>query len=193
MKWFLVRHGEIASNLKRVYAGRSDELLTETGIRQAEAAGRKLLNHRVEAVYASPLRRTIQTAKIIGKIIGTTPIIEDCFIEQRLGPWEGLQEAVVASLFPGEWEIWNKSPADLCLPGRETLHDLQRRVLEGIRRIGNVRNRQSVAVVTHVSIIRVLILHARGMDLNAYRTIPIPENAAIMSLDGNVLMHEAAF
>ena len=59
---YLVRHGEIESNIKKVYAGWSEEGLTETGIRQAAEAGEILRGKGIEGLYCSPLKRAVQTA-----------------------------------------------------------------------------------------------------------------------------------
>ena len=131
---YFVRHGEIESNIRKVYAGWSEEPLTEKGIQQAEMAGEVLKEKGIDALYCSPLRRAVQTAEIIGEAVGLTPVSDDHFKEMRLGPWEGLSEDEVARRFPEEWKIWNKRPADLVLEGRETLRELQERVLEGVRR-----------------------------------------------------------
>ena len=90
MIFYLVRHGEIESNIKKVYAGWSEEPLTERGVRQAEKAGELLKDKGIDALYCSPLRRAVQTAEIIGGIIGKTPILVKNFKEMRLGLWEGL-------------------------------------------------------------------------------------------------------
>jgi len=182
MRWYFLRHGEIESNLKKVYAGWNEEGLTPLGIRQATEAGYKLLNLGIEAIYCSPLRRTVETANIIGRIIGKKPICEDSFKELRLGIWEGMSEEEIAERFPEQWRIWNTKPAELILEGRETLHELLERVLNGIAKIGAKVRDKSVLIVTHVAIIRVLLLHSRGMSLNLYRTISVP-NGQVFELE----------
>ncbi len=183
MTWYFVRHGEIESNLKKVYAGWSEEGLTEEGIRQARDAGLKLKDYAIDAIYCSPLNRTIQTAEIIGDILRIKPIPEESFKELRMGVWEGLSEKAIAKDYPREWGIWNTRPAELILGGRETLHELLERVLGGIKRIRNNLYGKNVVIVTHVAIIRVLLLHAQKIDLNRYRTVPIPKNGKIFEMD----------
>lgn len=135
MKFFFIRHGEIASNVRKVYAGWSEEPLTERGVRQAEKAGELLKGKGIDALYCSPLRRAVQTAEIIGKAVGKVPVKDAHFKEMGLGPWEGLSEDEVERRFPEEWGIWNTRPAELRLAGRETLAELQGRVLA---RMGDV-------------------------------------------------------
>jgi len=192
MIFYLVRHGEIESNIKKVYAGWSEEPLTENGVRQAEKAGKALRGKGIEAIYCSPLKRAFQTAEIIGGIIGKKPIPDDSFKEMKLGPWEGLSEGKIAETYPAEWQIWNERPAELVLEGRETLRELQNRVLEGVRRLRSDCRRQrteggeqrsgDVVVVTHVAIIRVLMLYSKGRDLNEYRKVPVPGNGEVLEL-----------
>ena len=182
MKWYFVRHGEIESNRKKIYAGWSEEGLTPRGRNQAIAVAKELASFEIEEIYTSPLKRSVQTAEIIGDVLGKRPVVEESFKELRLGIWQGMHEDEVARQFPEEWQIWNTRPAELVLDGREALQDLLKRVLDGIRKIRLEKNDSIVLVVTHLAIIRVLLLHTQKMDLNLYRTIPVP-NGKIFEMD----------
>ena len=186
MIWYFIRHGEIESNIRKVYAGWSDEALTEVGIRQAERAGAALKKKGIGVLYCSPLKRAVQTAEIIGEAIGKTPVSDEHFREMRLGPWEGLREDEVARRFPEGWRLWNTRPADLKLDGRETLGELQGRVLEGIRRLSADYADSRIAIVSHVAIIRVMKLYAEGRDLNDYKKVPV-SNGEIFKVDGKLV------
>ena len=189
MIFYLVRHGEIDSNIKKVYAGWSEEGLTEKGVRQAEEAGKVLTGKGIGALYCSPLRRAVRTAEIIGGIIGKEPISDDSFKEIKLGPWEGLSEDEIGRKFPEEWRVWNAKPGELRLDGRETLGELQVRVLEGVRRqrseVGGQRSGK-IVVVTHVAIIRVIKLYIEGRDLNEYKKVPVPGNGEVFEIDPQI-------
>jgi alpha-ribazole phosphatase/probable phosphoglycerate mutase len=184
MKLLMVRHGEIPSNVKKIYAGKSSEKLTKKGILQAKEVSEKLKSYKVHALYSSPIQRAIQTAEIIGKAIEMDFVIENAFREMELGPWEGLSEKDIARLYPEEWHIWHNSPAELKLPGRETLSALLERVLKGIWSIYEGMKDQTIVVVTHVAIIRVLLLWHKRKSLNLYKTIHVP-NAEIFEIDIN--------
>jgi len=175
MIFYLVRHGEIESNIKKVYAGWSEEELTEKGVLQAEEAGKSLRDKEIDRLYCSPLKRAVQTAEIIGGIIGKEPIPDANFKEIKLGPWVGLSEDEVARRFPEEWALWNERPAELRLDGRETLEGLQERVLEGVfsRRLTQMDTDLGIVVVTHVAIIRVLLLYSEGRELNEYKKVAV--------------------
>lgn len=182
----MVRHGEIASNVKRIYAGRSSEKLTEKGLVQAKEVSEKLKNYQVTAIYTSPIYRAVQTATIIREIIGLDFQIEDSFREIEMGPWEGLSEEEIAVSYPNEWHIWQTSPAELKLPGRETLEELLGRVLKGIQIIYQNSPDGTLVVISHVAIIRVLLLWHTKQTLNLYRTINVP-NVGVFHLQINNL------
>lgn len=174
MRLILVRHGEIDANVSKVYAGRSDDSLNETGRSQAFAVAQKLCDMDVRAIYCSPLRRTMETATIIGRRIFCTPKAVESFNELLMGPWEGLSEAEVAERYPNELAIWSVRPAELRIPGRETLLELQQRVLAGVQEIQyGLSDISCVAVVTHVAVIRVLFLWAKGRNLNDYKQVHV--------------------
>jgi broad specificity phosphatase PhoE len=181
MRLFYLRHGEIESNRKKIYAGWAEEPLTPRGRQQARDAAKQLIPLGIEAIYCSPLRRTRETAEIIGDLLGIRPVPEESFIELRMGPWEGKSEELVSREFPREWQIWNTRPAELVLDARETLAELLARILSGIEKLKRENQGKNLLVITHVAIIRVLLLHSQGMDLNLYRTLHIP-NGKIFDL-----------
>lgn len=65
MELYVVRHGRVPSNDKHIISGRSDEKLTEVGIKQAERVRDELKNIDFDAFYSSDVLRAMQTAKII--------------------------------------------------------------------------------------------------------------------------------
>lgn len=177
----MVRHGEIPSNVKKIYAGKSPEGLNKTGLAQAKEVSEKLRCYSVGALYTSPISRALQTAKIIAEAIGIDVTVEEAFREMEFGPWEGLSENNITKYFPEKWQIWQSRPAELKLDGRETLEDLQERSLKGIQKIYENNGNRVVVLVTHVAIIRVLLLWHRKMSLNLYKTINVP-NAEIFEI-----------
>lgn len=175
MDLILIRHGEINSNLRKVYSGRSDEPLNPQGLTQAEAASIALDGTALGTVYSSPLLRTRQTAEKIAARHHTPIILCDAFTEIDMGPWEGMAENEVEQAYPKEWALWNCNPAELAMPGRERLSDLRDRALEGLRLIQSREpNVLTHVIVSHVAVLRVLLLHMRKMDLNLYKEIHIP-------------------
>ena len=58
----LLRHGQTPMSVQKRYAGRSDVPLTETGVRQAAAAAKRLASAGIDVIVASPLQRAVRTA-----------------------------------------------------------------------------------------------------------------------------------
>ncbi|MFH1146028.1 MAG: histidine phosphatase family protein [bacterium] len=82
-KIFLVRHGQDMDNAAGILNGRRDTELTEVGREQAKKVAEKLRNNKVQIIYASPLRRAYETARIIGTILGIDEIIADEHLMER--------------------------------------------------------------------------------------------------------------
>lgn len=149
-------------------------MLTEKGVHQAKKVAEKLKTYKIDMLFSSPVKRAIQTAQIISEMVGIKFLIEGAFGEMKLGPWDGLSEKKISKLYPREWKTWQEKPEELKLSNRETLKELLERVLKGLQKIYQSNNYQTVAVITHVAIIRVLLLWNKKMSLNLYKTIPIP-------------------
>ncbi|MBI5664159.1 MAG: histidine phosphatase family protein [Nitrospirae bacterium] len=181
MNLLMIRHGEIPSNVNKVYAGRSPESLTRSGVLQAIQASEKLKGYKIDALYSSPIQRALETAQIIAEKVGVDLRVDGSFRELEMGPWEGMSEDDVARLYPNEWSVWSHKPAELKLPGRETLDELLARVLAGIRNLYQDDPANNTVIVTHVAIIRVLLLWHERMSLNLYKTIHVP-NAKVFEI-----------
>ena len=65
MKILLVRHGETDFNKNKLIQGHSDIVLNETGKEQAINAGQKITNFNIDAVFSSPLKRALETARLM--------------------------------------------------------------------------------------------------------------------------------
>jgi len=177
MNWYFLRHGQINSNLNKVYSGRSDEPLNATGIEQAGQAAALVSSKSIDRVISSPLARAGQTATIVASGNNLKVTFDQAFNEMVFGPWEGLSEARVKQQYPLEWALWSSQPDRLKLKGRETLEQLQARVIAGMRHIEAEAETegkgQNILVVSHVAVIRVVALYAQGRPLSDYKSIPV--------------------
>ena len=91
MKIYIVRHGETEGNKQGLFQGWLDTPLSELGIKLAEITGDGLKDVKFDKVYASPLKRAYDTAKIIiSKNNYPCNIIkEEKIKEVNMGTWEG--------------------------------------------------------------------------------------------------------
>jgi len=173
MNWYFLRHGQINSNLNKVYSGRSDEPLNAQGLQQAAQAAELISSKSIDRVISSPLARAGQTATIVAAAHNLKVSFDQAFNEMIFGPWEGLSEARVKQQYPLEWALWNSRPQDLRLRHRETLEQLQARVIAGMRHIEAEGRGDNVLVVSHVAVIRVVALYAQGRPLSDYKSIEV--------------------
>ena len=88
MKIWITRHGQTKLNKEHLMQGRTDEPLNETGFSQAKAARKMIGDVTFDAVYASPLRRAVDTAVIIGNVPEKDVIIDPRLIEVDFGKYE---------------------------------------------------------------------------------------------------------
>ncbi len=173
MNWYFMRHGQINSNLNHVYSGRSDEALNQSGLEQAHKAAAQVAPIKIDHIISSPLVRTTQTANIIAIANNLHYQMDDAFIEMAFGPWEGKSEYWIQQHYPIEWALWNRAPHQLQLPRRETLLELQNRVLRRMHKIAATEPEKTILVISHVSIIRVVLLQAQNRPLSDYKMIDV--------------------
>jgi probable phosphoglycerate mutase len=101
---YLIRHGETEWNAQGRFQGRLDSVLTNTGVKQAEAIGSRLagLELSFDAFITSPLGRTRQTAAIIAGLARLPAVqCDDRLAEVSLGSWDGLTDIDIDAQWPG--------------------------------------------------------------------------------------------
>jgi len=164
---YLVRHGETHSNREQRFQGQLDDPLSAAGQTQAEALGRWLAGCPVRfgAIYSSDLRRTAETAEIAGAHLGLTPVLAPGLREIDCGEWQGLTGAEIEAHFPGGLQTWLDEVATYCLPGGESVPDLQRRIVAFYEDTVALRRDEAVLLVSHGLALSVLIAALLGWDL----------------------------
>jgi len=142
----LVRHGETAWSKTGQHTGRVDIPLTEVGRDAALRVGRRLQGSHFAAVFASPLTRALETARISGW--GERIVIDDDLVEWNYGRFEGRTTAEIRSEVP-DWSLWR----DGCPQGERASEVGARaeRFLERARKIDG-----DVLVFAHGHLLRVL-------------------------------------
>ena len=123
-KILLVRHGETPWNRGRIFMGTYDVPLNENGKEQARLAAQALKDIKLNAAYASPFSRAMETASIVANPHGIPPIIHDGFIDMDYGEWTGKEDSEVARLWPDEYAVWSVSPHSVRPPGGTTLKEV---------------------------------------------------------------------
>lgn len=185
---FLVRHGATQLTEEDRFAGSSDVHLSAEGRRQATNLSERLKDEELAAVYASPLARTIETARILAAPHGLEPILEPSLREIDYGRWEGLRRSDVERDFKTEYAIWQEDPFTIAPQGGESGLNVLNRILPVLRRIVENHRHRSVLVLSHKGANRILISSLLGFDMRSYRDRLDQSPAALNILD---FMNEA--
>ena len=181
---YLLRHGETFWNADgNRYCGITDIGLTEKGIAQANLAASLLKGISFDAVYASPLQRAFNTAKIAS---GNAEVIKDeRLIEANFGDWEGKTRDEFIVENPLLWQNWSDEPDDVRAGGNgETAMEVVNRVNDFFNELVEKYPSGAVLVVAHNAVNRFYMSWKLGMALKNYRRIA-QENSSItlFSLD----------
>ena len=155
----LLRHGQTPMSVQKRYAGLSDVPLTEVGVQQAAAAGKRLASAALTAIVTSPLARAARTAEEVAAATGAPVEADEGFRETDFGAWDGLTFAEVRERWPAELTAWLADPA-VAPPGGESFADVSTRVEGALRRVLAAHQGRTVLIVSHVTPIKTLVAAA---------------------------------
>lgn len=172
VKLFLIRHGQTDGNAQGRYQGSMDTELTETGVFQANQAKQYLSNVKLSAIYSSPLKRTVKTAKIIAEGTGLDIKIYKDLRELNFGKWEGLKFEEINAKYRQDYQDWLSDPYRNPPTGGESFGVLINRAKESVKKIvAENPDGSSVAVVTHGGVILALIVDWLSIPPQCWRSL----------------------
>lgn len=166
---FLVRHGATVLSAEDRYAGSTDIALSDEGRAQAKALGERLAGEPLTAVYASPMSRAQDTARLIlaGRGLDVTTVPE--LRETDHGHWEGRTREEIRDGFPGEYARWEGDPFTFAPSGGETGLAVLARALPSFLTIVERHPDGAVLIVSHKATIRLVVGALLGVELRGYR------------------------
>ncbi|MGH7092261.1 MAG: histidine phosphatase family protein, partial [Stellaceae bacterium] len=165
----LVRHGHVPGISPERFRGRADLPLTQEGRRQAELTARRLsVAWQPVAIYCSPLSRCRDTGAAIVRPFSLTPIPLAGLVDTDYGQWQGLTPEEARSRWPQEVDVWYRTPDQAKIPGGETLHEVRARVAADLDAVCVKHPADTIIMVGHDSVNRVILLHALGTSLAHY-------------------------
>jgi len=175
---YFVRHGETEWNFDGRLQGQLDSPLTEKGQMQADRSGRILAREIADVsgfdIVASPLGRTLETARLALRHVGATPKLDARLAEIDLGQWSGLTLDEVENAHPELHETLSKPLWEFVSPGGETLEQATSRAKDWLSSI----DRPTIAV-SHGLIGRII----RGL----HRDLPLIEAMHLEERQGVVI------
>ncbi|HSI64659.1 MAG TPA: histidine phosphatase family protein, partial [Candidatus Saccharimonadia bacterium] len=117
---FLIRHGATTLTAEDRFAGATDVPLSDEGRDQARRLAQRLADLPVCAVYASPLGRTMETARILAEPHNFEVQPRDGLREIAHGHWEQLTRHEVEAKYPEEAAAWEEDPYTFAPVGGES-------------------------------------------------------------------------
>lgn len=166
---FLVRHGATELSAEDRFAGETNVALSDIGRNQVHRLATRLASEPIVAVYASPLSRTAETARILAEPHGLSVVLRDGLREISHGHWEQMLRAEVEQRYPEEYAHWEEDGYTFAPQGGETGLAVTARALPALLDIVSAHPRQQILVVSHKATIRLLLSSLLGFDPRGYR------------------------
>ena len=168
----LVRHGQTPTT-GATLPGRAAGLhLADSGRAQADAAAARIAGlKKVDAVYASPLERTRETAAPIAKARKLRVKAEKGLLECDFGEWTGAELKDLRKL--PEWKTVQSFPSGFRFPGGESFTEMQSRMVDTVDRLVRKHPGGVVVAVSHADPIKALAAHAMGTHLDLFQRLVV--------------------
>jgi len=180
MRVLLIRHAQVA--IQDRIGLRGGLPLTSEGEAQAQTLAHRLSRREISAIFASPLKRTLQTAEILaaGRGIPVTP--EPALIEVNPGEWDNrLLDELRADPV---WTSFNRFRGGIRIPGGEMMLEVQCRAVSFLEKISHTCRGATVAVVSHADVIRAAVCHYAGIALDLSLHLEIsPASLSILEIE----------
>ena len=192
----LTRHGGTTRSTPEQHLGQHlDVPLSDEGREQAAALGGRLAGLGFERVITSPLRRAVETARLI--VPGREPETDPRLLEMDYGAWEGLTYEQVAARDGAARLLWEADPATLACPGGESGNEVATRVRSFLQSVIEAAEPgpdpgprtdpepvpdKHILVVSHSTTDRILLCVALGVPVRDYRRrfIQQPANLTVL-------------
>jgi probable phosphoglycerate mutase len=182
----LVRHGEHALQ-GRLIAGRTTGIgLSPKGRAESAAVAERLAGEKIDAIYASPLDRTRETAAVIANRLDLPVTIRNDLVEVDFGDWTGMTFDQVRA--DERWRPWQTCRSVAAIPGGESWRHVQDRTVAALFELRGAHLEGTVVVVSHGDVIRAALLFVLGMPLDFYNRIEVVTGSiSTIVIDGAAL------
>lgn len=191
---YLIRHGETEGSDTKRYKGSIDVPLSGRGIEQMKkvsqfifdtekqrhgetekqifpaSPGLRIAASGLSAVYCSPLSRAVKSAEIIAGHHGAKIITMPDLRERSFGVWEGMTFTEIKERYPVEFEAWASNPLRHSPIEGESTIEVKDRVITALNGILDKHANETIAVVAHGGVNRVILCQVLGIPLkNIFR------------------------
>jgi broad specificity phosphatase PhoE len=168
-KILLTRHGHVDGIRPARFRGRVELALTDRGVAQADALARRIAGGwKPVAVYTSPMQRCVVTGGKIAAACGVKAELREGLADLDYGAWQMRTHDEVSAATPDAYRQWRSAPQFTRFPGGESLQDVVARTADVLREMLERYPGETVVLVGHDSVNRVLLMQLLDMPLSAY-------------------------
>lgn len=186
---YLCRHGQTEFNAIGRRQGQVDSNLTAIGQAQATAMGRRLasLNLPEFRIYASPLGRAHNSARLIARELGNPEITLDArLMEIGMGSWDGKTDLEIDTAHPGLRASVPPEAWWFHSPDGETYAIFAARLAAALEDIQSDPSPVKI-VVAHAVVSRVIRAQWAGLSEADSHMLPVPQDAFFALIEGNAI------
>jgi broad specificity phosphatase PhoE len=190
---YFLRHGQTTASQTGGYCGTLDPDLTRTGYRMAEDFAHAYQSVPWAAVFSSPLRRAVATAKPLCEAAGIRMQLHDGLKEIAFGQWEGKTPEEVNREFHDDYVRWLTDPGWNAPTGGQKGIDIARRSSLVIEQIEKTCATGNVLVVSHKATIRIMLCSFLGIDVGRFRdrlSMPVASVSIVEIAPHGPLLHQ---
>lgn len=164
LRLILLRHGEPVPEAHGRCYGRMDVGLSETGRTQIHKKLKLLGSLNAQSIYSSPRKRACESAYIAGEYLGLQPQITSALSEIDFGAFEGLPYEEIERRYPDKYKMWMEHPTKTAFPGGEDFSTMRQRVLGFTSILPNRHANETIMIVSHGGVNRVILEDALGLS-----------------------------
>ena len=169
---FLIRHATNDSIKDGILAGWLPGVhINDEGRRQAEQMAARMGQVKLDAVYASPLERAVETAQYLARPRGLEIQLRDGLGEIRVGAWENRKIEELNKT--DEWRMYQLFPSVSRPPGGESGRELQMRAVGEVESICAAHPDGNVAIVSHADTLGAVVAHYAGIHLDLFQRLVV--------------------
>lgn len=180
-KFLLVRHATTNSVGKRLSGRTPGVSLNIEGQAQAQNLAQRLAGLPINAIYSSPLERTLETAAPVAAIHHLDTIIDENFLEINFGEWTNKTFDELQT--QNQFTYFNTFRSCTRIPGGELMLEAQTRIVNGLLKLTLKHPHQTIMVVSHSDLIKAAVAYFAGIHLDMFQRIEIsPASVSVIEL-----------
>lgn len=156
MKLYVARHGQTIWNAQNKVCGITDVGLTEKGKDQAEELSSIVQNYNIDVIISSPLKRALETGKIVAEKNNISLQTEELLIEQNYGIYEGVDRKTDSFLA-------NKRNFAYKYPEGESVLQVAYRIYGLIDKLKEQYQGKNILIISHGGVCRIIRTYFQDM------------------------------